>query len=56
MFESLEKEGFDVQLKGDVIVVSHPEYGEKSSQMSDTPAEVMAKLLADELRSQSASS
>ncbi len=51
MFESLESEGFEVELLGDVLTVRHPELGEKSAQISDTPAEVVAKLLADELRS-----
>ena len=50
MFEALESEGFEGELKGDVITVRHPELGEKSAQISDTPAEVVAGLLADELR------
>ncbi len=50
MFEALESEGFEVELLGDVLTVRHPELGEKSAQISDTPAEVVAKLLADELR------
>ena len=56
MFEKLESEGFEVELKGDVITVRHSQYGEKSGQISDTPAEVMANLLADELRPGSAGS
>ncbi len=50
MFEQLEAEGFEVELKGDVLTVRHANYGEKTSQISDTPAEVLANLLADELR------
>ena len=55
MFEQLESEGFEVELKGDVLTVRHATYGEKSSQISDTPAEVLANMLADELRPASAS-
>ena len=54
MFEKLESEGFEVELKGDLITVRHPQYGEKTVQISDTPAEVLADALADQLRPGSA--
>ena len=55
MFEKLQAEGFEIELKGDLITVRHDRYGEKTVQISDTPADVLADALADQLRSENAS-
>ncbi len=48
---TVEVEGVEFQweLDGGMVTVSHPEYGQKTTQQGGSPAPAIARLLAREL-------